>query len=86
MHAATAVGIVPDEHVAGPHVAAIILDELGQGIGERAQVQRHGQTIRDGPALGVAKPRRIIHGIAHDRGIGGAHDDQRHLVGDRAQR
>jgi hypothetical protein len=49
-------------------------------------MQRHGEPVRDNAPLAVAEAGRVVHRIAHDRGIGGAHDDQRHLVGDRRER
>ena len=85
MHPAGGIGIVEDEDVAGVRVVAIPGDERLHAVREGAEMQRHGQAVGDRLAVPVAQAGRIVHRIAHDRGIGRAHDDQRHLVGDRRQ-
>ena len=85
MHAAGGVGIVEDEYVARLCVVAVFVNQRFHRVREGTQMQGHGQAVGHSRAVPVAQAGRIIHRIAHDGGIGRAHDDQRHLVGDRRQ-
>ena len=50
-----------------------------------APAGRQGQTLRDQLAVAVAERGRVVHRVADDRRVGAAHDDERHLVGDRGE-
>ena len=49
-------------------------------------MERDAEPLRDQLAAGVDEPGRVVEGVADRRRIGGPGDDQRHLVGHRAQR
>jgi hypothetical protein len=61
-------------------------DQILHRIEEAAEMQRRGEALGERVAGGVADRCRVVHGVAHDGGIGGAHDDQRQFVGDGVER
>src|SRR5262245_42137956 len=84
MHAAGE-RVVQDEDVAWVHVVAVLREDGHHRIGNRAKVERDRQALRDHLAVGVTQRGRKIHDVLDHPGVSRPHDDQRHLVDDRAE-
>ena len=84
VHAAV-VGIVHDEHVAGMDVVGIFPHQRRDGVGDGAEMHRHAEPLGDQPAAGVAEAGGEVHAFPHHLRVGGAHDRDRHLVGEIAE-
>ena len=86
MLAGRAVGIVEEVDVARRRGRPMIADQKRQAVGEGAELDGQGQALGDDLAIAIGDRGGVVHRIAHHGRIGRAHDDQRHLVGDRAER
>src|SRR5262245_56712559 len=82
VHAAGGIGVVEDENVARRDAAFETTHEAGHRIVEGAKMHGCGQPLRQGLAAMIEDSGREIHRVAHDSGIGGAHEVERHVVGD----
>ena len=82
---AAVIGIVEQEHVARPHVAAEVVVHRTGRPGQRADVDRHVLGLGDQPPLGVAQRGREIAAGVDDLRVRGAQHRLAHLLGDRMQ-
>ena len=86
MLAAGAVGIIEDIDVLGMDLALVLFDQGSHRVVEASEVQRGRQTLSERLAFRIAEGGRVVHRIADDLGVAGAHDDQGHFVRDRVER
>src|SRR5262245_20941373 len=85
VHAASGIGVVEDEDVAGSDATFETTHEAGHRIVEGTKMHGRGQPLRQGLAAVIEDSGGEIHRVAHDSGIGGAHEVERHVVGDRVE-
>ena len=76
------VGVVEDEHVARVDAPVILADELAHRVVEAAHVHGRADSLGQGESLGVDQGGGEVERIAHDPRVRGAHQGQRHVVGD----
>ena len=79
------IGVVADEHVAGARVVAIAVQQEAHRVVEAAEVHGGGHALGQRAPFGVADSGREIHAVADDGRVRGAHQDQRHLVGNHVE-
>ncbi|OPZ04004.1 MAG: hypothetical protein BWZ08_02791 [candidate division BRC1 bacterium ADurb.BinA292] len=72
--------VVQNEEVARLDVVAELLKQGFHREGGRADVERDRHALSDHVAVGVGQLRRIIQAVAHDRGVGGPVERDRHLI------
>ena len=75
------VGVVEDEHVAGVDAPVVLGDELSHRVVEAAHVHGGANPLREGEPVGVEEGGGEVERVAHDPRVRGAHQGERHVVG-----
>ena len=76
------VGVVEDEHVAGVDAPVVLVDELSHRVVEAAHVHGRADPLGEGQPFGVEQRGGEVERVAHDPRVRGAHQGERHVVGD----
>ena len=76
------VGIVEDEHVARVDAPVVLADEPSHRVVEAAHVHGSADALGEGEPFGVEQRGGEVERVAHDPRVRGAHQGERHVVGD----
>ena len=76
------VGIVEDEHVPRVDAPVVLDDELAHRVVEAAHVHGRADPLREGEPFDIEEGGGEVERVAHDPRVRGAHQGERHVVGD----